>query len=63
MIELQLLFIVLFLHFSRCIGSTQHLKNKFGQGYIIEIKLENQETDDDASSTRLSSFVKEVWVI
>ncbi|XP_077973323.1 cholesterol transporter ABCA5-like isoform X3 [Styela clava] len=26
----------------RCIGSTQHLKDKFGQGYILEIKLDHQ---------------------
>lgn len=25
--------------FTRCIGATQHLKNKFGSGYILEAKL------------------------
>ena len=23
----------------RCLGSTQHLKNKYGGGYVLEIKL------------------------
>jgi ATP-binding cassette subfamily A (ABC1) protein 5 len=25
--------------FSRCVGSTQHLKNLYGAGYTLEIKL------------------------
>ena len=41
----------------RCIGSTQHLKNKFGQGYVLEIKLKaNREDGDDA----LNVFVAKV---
>ncbi|XP_047474330.1 phospholipid-transporting ATPase ABCA3-like [Penaeus chinensis] len=28
----------------RCIGSVQHLKNKYGGGYTLEVKLEKQET-------------------
>jgi ATP-binding cassette, subfamily A (ABC1), member 3 len=32
----------------RCLGSAQHLKNKFGQGYQVEIKISLvKETDDD----------------
>ena len=26
----------------RCLGSTQHLKNKYGGGYMLEIKLRQQ---------------------
>ncbi len=25
----------------RCLGSTQHLKNKYGGGYILDVKLRN----------------------
>jgi len=33
----------------KCFGSVQHIKNKFGTGYEIEIKIKNasQEQKDD----------------
>jgi hypothetical protein len=31
----------------RCIGSAQHLKNKFGRGYQVEMKVKLVTTDDD----------------
>jgi len=31
----------------RCLGSTQHLKSKFGQGYNLEIKLKQRKELDD----------------
>jgi len=41
----------------RCIGSTQHLKGKFGQGYVLEIKLkDHREESNDA----LNEFVGKV---
>eukprot|EP00538_Stauroneis_constricta_P006033 CAMPEP_0119570644 /NCGR_PEP_ID=MMETSP1352-20130426/43716_1 /TAXON_ID=265584 /ORGANISM="Stauroneis constricta, Strain CCMP1120" /LENGTH=1964 /DNA_ID=CAMNT_0007620313 /DNA_START=556 /DNA_END=6450 /DNA_ORIENTATION=+ len=30
----------------RCLGSAQHLKDKFGQGYQVEMKIKNAEKDD-----------------
>mmetsp|Transcript_23469 Transcript_23469/g.65520 ORF Transcript_23469/g.65520 Transcript_23469/m.65520 type:complete len:254 (+) Transcript_23469:133-894(+) len=30
----------------RCIGSAQHLKDKFGQGYQVEMKIKDAETRD-----------------
>ncbi|NXJ10029.1 ABCAA protein, partial [Odontophorus gujanensis] len=30
----------------RCIGSIQYLKNKFGKGYLLEIKVKDPETTD-----------------
>lgn len=27
----------------RCIGSVQYLKNKFGKGYLLEIKVKDPE--------------------
>ncbi|XP_014807678.1 PREDICTED: ATP-binding cassette sub-family A member 8-like [Calidris pugnax] len=31
---------------SRCIGSIQYLKNKFGKGYLLEIKVKDPELTD-----------------
>ncbi len=31
----------------RCLGSTQHLKNKYGGGYMLEIKLKHSDTSDE----------------
>ncbi|CAK63379.1 unnamed protein product (macronuclear) [Paramecium tetraurelia] len=30
----------------RCLGSVQHIKNKFGKGYEIEVKLEKPQTNE-----------------
>ena len=29
----------------RCLGSTQHLKNKYGGGYVLEVKCNSQSAD------------------
>merc|ERR1712087_1036999 len=31
----------------RCLGSAQHLKNRFGQGYQIEMKVKDPKVDDE----------------
>ena len=31
----------------RCLGSTQHLKNKYGGGYVLDIKSGRETTDQD----------------
>jgi ATP-binding cassette subfamily A (ABC1) protein 5 len=31
----------------RCLGSTQHLKNKYGGGYMLEIKLKHTDTSEE----------------
>ena len=31
---------------NRCLGSTQHLKNKYGGGYMLEIKLKQAASND-----------------
>ena len=36
----------------RCVGSTQHLKNKYGGGYHLEIKLFPHHVDDESESGR-----------
>ncbi|CAK8683815.1 unnamed protein product [Clavelina lepadiformis] len=42
----------------KCIGSTQHLKSKFGQGYILEIKLKKELNKEDNS---LHQFVTRIF--
>merc|ERR1719309_642529 len=41
----------------RCMGTTQHLKNKFGAGYMLDIKLGmGQSTDWNSVEARLKKF-------
>jgi ABC-type multidrug transport system ATPase subunit len=30
----------------KCFGSAQHIRNKFGQGYIIEVKIKQPTKED-----------------
>lgn len=59
----------------RCIGTGQHLKNRYGNGYILEIKLKNAslELSESSASTEqqysrqerkenVISFVKRLFV-
>lgn len=41
----------------RCIGSTQHLKSKFGKGYHLELKLGAGATAEGGEVQRLQAFV------
>ncbi|XP_074647073.1 cholesterol transporter ABCA5-like [Tubulanus polymorphus] len=43
----------------QCIGSNQHLKSKFGQGYILEFKV--VEHLDEAQMKSVVQFVKELF--
>ena len=31
----------------KCLGSTQHLKNKFGEGFILTLKLARKISSED----------------
>jgi ATP-binding cassette subfamily A (ABC1) protein 3 len=45
----------------RCLGSAQHLKNKFGQGYQVELNVKIVERDDDdytAVITKLNDVIR-----
>ena len=44
----------------RCIGSTQHLKNRFGQGYVLEIKLKEMNDEEKNVETDLHEFISKV---
>lgn len=47
----------------RCIGSSQHLKSKYGSGYLLEIKLLTGNGNDqghlEASMERLKQHILE----
>ncbi|NWV60609.1 ABCA6 protein, partial [Malurus elegans] len=40
----------------RCIGSIQYLKNKFGKGYLLEMKVKDAESTDDLHAEVLKIF-------
>ncbi|XP_038013248.1 ATP-binding cassette sub-family A member 10-like [Motacilla alba alba] len=40
----------------RCIGSIQYLKNKFGKGYLLEIKVKDAESSDALHAEVLKIF-------
>lgn len=40
----------------RCLGSAQHLKNKFGQGYQLEMKTKNVEREDEDYISNVSAL-------
>ncbi|NWT20072.1 ABCA9 protein, partial [Vireo altiloquus] len=40
----------------RCIGSIQYLKNKFGKGYLLEIKVKDPESSDALHTEILKIF-------
>ena len=42
----------------RCLGSAQHLKTKFGQGYQVEMKVKHVETTDNDYLNVLGHFAK-----
>ena len=50
------------LYYSRCLGSTQHLKDRYGTGYVLEVKLGHPRgTDDDSHIKVFSDAVAEVF--
>ena len=49
---------------TRCLGPTQHLKNKYGQGFLLEVKLsQNQASQASAEQNHqlLENFVHKVF--
>mmetsp|Transcript_3366 Transcript_3366/g.4864 ORF Transcript_3366/g.4864 Transcript_3366/m.4864 type:complete len:1961 (-) Transcript_3366:133-6015(-) len=40
----------------RCLGSAQHLKTRFGQGYQVELKIKDVEEEDEDYTTILSQL-------
>ena len=42
----------------KCFGSAQHIKNKFGVGYEIEVKIQKPKNEDLEHLARQLGFVK-----
>lgn len=40
----------------QCLGSTQHLKNKFGEGFVVTLKLKRVLTEDENLSESQEMF-------
>ena len=53
----------LFLGTCRCLGPTQHLKNKFGSGYILEIKLKTGVVNESSESVEQRMNQLEEYVL
>nr|XP_054923491.1 ABC-type organic anion transporter ABCA8-like isoform X1 [Dermacentor andersoni] len=45
----------------RCLGSTQHLKNRYGAGYTLDIKMQRQEGAWEKNLSDLKGHVKRVF--
>ncbi|XP_065198795.1 phospholipid-transporting ATPase ABCA1-like, partial [Sycon ciliatum] len=43
----------------KCLGSIQHLKSKFGQGYTIMLKVEAQSVDGQGPSAAATGLLVE----
>ena len=39
--------------FKRCLGTGQHLKNRYGSGYLLELKLKSLSSETSGSATVL----------
>jgi ATP-binding cassette, subfamily A (ABC1), member 5 len=42
----------------RCLGSTQHLKNRYGAGYNLEIKLKHSDSMNSSSFENIQHHIK-----
>jgi ATP-binding cassette subfamily A (ABC1) protein 5 len=49
--------LLLLFSFCRALGSTQHLKNKYGTGYTLEVKLSKSD-----AAQELEAFVQSLFV-
>lgn len=48
----------------RCIGSTQHLKSKYGSEYVLELELAAEKDESNTSvhrQTRADDMIKELF--
>jgi ATP-binding cassette subfamily A (ABC1) protein 5 len=43
----------------RCIGSVQHLKNKYGAGYVLEIKWD--QTNESIGSEKVKRLISSIF--
>ncbi|XP_064460515.1 cholesterol transporter ABCA5-like isoform X2 [Ornithodoros turicata] len=45
----------------RCLGATQHLKNKFGAGYTLDIKMQRRENKWQKNLDSLKAYIRKVF--
>ncbi|KAJ8951652.1 hypothetical protein NQ318_012323 [Aromia moschata] len=43
----------------KCLGSTQHLKHKFAEGYMLTIKIKKEDATYEADLERIESFIRQ----
>ena len=43
----------------KCLGSPQHLKNKFGQGYTLIVKLPIEEEEGEETVRQVNAYIDE----
>lgn len=43
----------------KCLGSTQHLKNKFSQGFVLTLKLKRKSSEGELSRTESQEMFEE----
>lgn len=43
----------------KCLGSTQHLKNKFGEGFVLTLKLKRLSEDIEFARTESQEMFEE----
>lgn len=43
----------------KCLGSTQHLKNKFGEGFVLTMKLKRKGIEGDMARTESLEMMEE----
>ncbi|KAJ8951645.1 hypothetical protein NQ318_012316 [Aromia moschata] len=43
----------------KCLGSTQHLKDKFAEGYMLTIKIKKEDATYEADLERIESFIRQ----
>lgn len=54
-------FIAYFWFSRRCIGSTQHLKNLYGAGYTLEVKINSDDRAASEKEEMIKQFVNDVF--
>ncbi|KAM7312791.1 hypothetical protein ISCGN_009695 [Ixodes scapularis] len=45
----------------RCLGSTQHLKNRYGAGYTLDIKMQRRDGAWEKNLGNLKTYIKDVF--
>ena len=47
----------------RCLGTSQHLKEKFGKGYSLELRSATADTDEIKVGAKLHCTELNAWIV